>query len=99
MATHEPNTGDTHPDRGTRFTGDKYQRFLKEHNLICPMSDAGGCADNAAAKSLFGLLKRERINRCHDRTQAQARAAVFDYIECFHTPQRRRRMELRKVDL
>ena len=73
--------------------------FLKGHNLIGPMSDAGECADNAAAKSLFGLLKRERINRCHDRTQAQARADVFDYIECFHNPQRRRRMELRKVDL
>ena len=30
-----------HSDRGTRFTGDKYQQFLKGHNLIGPMSDAG----------------------------------------------------------
>ena len=88
-----------HSDRGTQFTSDAYQRFLKGHNLICSMSAVGDCADNAAAESFFGLLKRECVNRRHYRTQAEARADVFDYIECFHHPRRRRRMESRKVDL
>ena len=39
-----------HSDRGTQFTSDEYQRFLKGHNLICSMSAVGSSADNAAAE-------------------------------------------------
>ena len=49
-----------HSDRGTQFTSDEYQQFLSGHNLICSMSAVGTCADNAAAESFFGLLKRDR---------------------------------------
>ena len=51
------------------------------------------CAHNAAAESFFGLLKRERVNRRRYITRADARADVFDYIECFHDPWRRRKLE------
>ncbi len=88
-----------HSDRGTQFTSDAYQRFLKGHNLICSMSDVGDCADNAAAESFFGLLKRERVNRRHYRTRAEARMDVFDYVERFHNPRRRRQMKSKKIDL
>ena len=54
------------------------------HNLICSMSAVGSCTDNAAAESFFGVLKRERINRRHYQTRAEARAVSFDYIERFH---------------
>ena len=47
-----------HSDRGTQFTSEEYQRFLADHNLTCSMSAVGSCADNAAAESFFGLLKR-----------------------------------------
>ena len=88
-----------HSDRGTQFTSEEYQRFLKGHNLICSMSAVGDCADNAAAESFFGLLKRDRVNRRHYQTRAEARADVFDYIERFHNPRRRRQLEMKKVDL
>ena len=52
-----------HSDRGCQFTSNEYQRFLKGHNLTCSMSGVGSCADNAAAESFFGMLKRERVNR------------------------------------
>jgi len=58
------------------------------------MSAVGTCADNAAAESFFGMLKRERVNRRQYRTRAEARADVFDYIERFHNPRRARRTEL-----
>jgi putative transposase len=58
------------------------------------MSAVGTCADNAAAESFFGLLKRERVNRRQHRTRAEARAEVFDYIERFHNPRRTRKIEL-----
>ena len=82
-----------HSDRGCQFTSDEYQRFLAGHNLVCSMSGVGSCADNAAAEGFFGMLKRERVNRRRYRTRAEARADVFDYIERFHNPRRRRRLE------
>lgn len=30
------------------------------HRITCSMSAVGSCADNAAAESLFGVLKRNR---------------------------------------
>ena len=82
-----------HSDRGCQFSSREYQRFLKGHNLICSMSGVGSCADNAAMEGFFGLLKRERINRRKYRSRAEARADVFDYIERFHNPRRRRQLE------
>ncbi len=82
-----------HSDRGCQFTSDEYQRFLKGHQIRSSMSAVGTCADNAAAESFFGLLKRERVNRRQYRTRAEARADVFDYIERFHNPRRKRKLE------
>ena len=79
-----------HSDRGCQFTSDEYQRFLKGHRLICSMSATGSCADNAPAESFFGLLKRERVNRCQYQTRSEARADIFDYIERFYNPRKRR---------
>ena len=87
-----------HSDRGTQFTSDEYQRFLKGHNLIGSMRAVGSCADNAAAESFFGVLKRERVNRRHYQTRAEARADIFDYIERFHNPRKRRTLEQTKQD-
>jgi len=83
-----------HSDRGCQFTSHEYQRFLAGHNLTCSMSAVGSCADNAAAESFFGMLKRERVNRRQYLTRAEARADIFDYIERFHNPRKRRRLEM-----
>ena len=88
-----------HSDRGCQFTSDDYQRFLTGHNLTCSMSAAGSCADNAAAESFFGMLKRERVNRRQYQTHAEARLDIFDYIERFHNPRRRRRLEMLRQEL
>jgi len=82
-----------HSDRGCQFTSEEYQRFLEAHQVIGSMSAVGSCADNAAAESFFGVLKRERVNRHHYRTRAEARADIFDYIERCHNPRQRRRLE------
>ncbi len=46
-------------------------------------------AQNAAMESFFSSLKTERVRRKTYRTRKQARADVFDYIECFYNPKRR----------
>ena len=85
-----------HSDRGCQFTSDEYLRFLKGHNVTCSMSGVGSCADNALVEGFFGMLKRERVNRRHYRTRAEARADIFDYIECFYNPRMRGRLERQK---
>ena len=87
-----------HSDRGCQFTSYEYQRFLKGHNLVCSMSAVGSCADNAAAEGFFGMLKRERVNRRCYLTRAEARSDIFDYIERFYNPRRRRRIERRESE-
>jgi putative transposase len=83
-----------HSDRGCQFTSDEYQRFLAGHNLVSSMSAVGSCADNAACEGFFGMLKRERVNRRRYQTRTEARSDIFDYIERFHNPRRRRRLEV-----
>ena len=82
-----------HSDRGCQFTSYEYQRFLKGHNLVCSMSAVGSCADNAAMEGFFGMLKRERVYRRIYQTRAEARADIFDYIERFHNPRCKRRVD------
>jgi putative transposase len=82
-----------HSDRGTQFTSYEYQQFLKDHHITLSMSDVGRCGDNAPAEGFFGMLKRERVNRRRYLTVADARADVFDYIECFHNPRIQRRLD------
>ena len=40
-------------------------------------------------ESFFATLKKERIHQEKYATRAQARASVFDYIECFYNRTRR----------
>ena len=84
-----------HSDRGTQFTSEEYQQFLKDHGLICSMSAVGSCADNAAVEGFFGQLKRERVNRRYYLTHQQARTDIFDYIERFYNPLKQRKLEER----
>jgi putative transposase len=39
-------------------------------------------------ESFFGILKRERVNQMHYRTREEARADIFEYIECFYNRKR-----------
>lgn len=66
------------------------------HNLLCSMSEVGSCADNDAAESFFGVLKREQSTRRQYRTRAEVRADIFDYIEHCHNPRKRRQLAILK---
>ncbi len=81
-----------HSDRGSQFTSGDYQRYLGSNRLVSSVSAVGHCGDNAACEGVFGVLKREGIHHLRYRTQNEARADVFDYIERFHNPRMRRRV-------
>ena len=50
---------------------------------------AGDCYDNAMCESFFVTLECELLNRRRFRSQAEARMAVFEFIEGFYNPRRR----------
>jgi putative transposase len=54
------------------------------------MSRSGNVWDNAAMESFFSSLKTERTARKVYGSRAEAKADVFDYIERFYNPKRRR---------
>ena len=78
-----------HSDRSAQYTSDDFRNLLDKHGIQCSMSARGNCYDNAVVESFFGVLKRECVNRVRFQTRDEARAAVFDYIECFYNRKRR----------
>lgn len=78
-----------HSDRGSQYTSEPFQRLLADHGVTCSMSRAGNVWDNAVMESFFSSLKTERTAAKLYHTRAQAKADVFDYIECFYNPRRR----------
>ena len=53
------------------------------------MGSVGDCYDNAVCETFHASLKKERIYRRSWPTRAEARAAVFEYIEGWYNPRRR----------
>ena len=80
-----------HSDQGSQYGSHDWQAFLKAHGLVASMSRRGNCHDNAVAESFFQLLKRERIRRRIYPGRDAAHQDVFEYIEMFYNPVRRKR--------
>jgi transposase InsO family protein len=77
-----------HSDRGSQYASDDYQALLTKYGMVCSMSRAGNCWDNAPAESFFGVLKRELVFHNRYQSRAQARQSIFNYIERFYNRRR-----------
>jgi transposase InsO family protein len=73
-----------HSDRGVQYACQEYQRLLAARGITVSMSGVGDCFDNAPKESFWGKLKTELVHLEHFATREQARAEIFDYIECFY---------------
>jgi putative transposase len=78
-----------HSDRGTQYTSIAFGLRCREAGIVQSMGGTGDAYDNAMAESFFATLETELIDRSGWRTRADARLAVFDYIEAFYNPRRR----------
>ena len=56
--------------------------------LVPSMGRKGRCYDNAVVESFFSTLKNELVHHHAWTTRAEARTAIFDYIETFYNPRR-----------
>jgi transposase InsO family protein len=77
-----------HSDRGTQYTAKEFTDLLADHGMVQSLSRPRQCWDNAVAESFFASLKTELIDRRSWATRAQARRAMFDYIEVFFNRRR-----------
>lgn len=73
-----------HSDRGCQFASATYRATLAAHHLVASMSRHANCYDNAHMESFWSSLKAELVHRRHFATRAEARQAIFDYIETFY---------------
>ena len=72
-----------------QYAAEPFRRVLERHGIKQSMSRRGNCLDDAPMESFFASLKTEHVHNVRFRTRAEAKAAVFDYIEAFYDRQRR----------
>jgi putative transposase len=78
-----------HSDQGTQYTSIAFGLRCREAGVRPSMGSVGDAYDNALCESFFATLECELINRQPLRTQAEARMAVFQFIEAWYNPHRR----------
>jgi len=72
-------------DRGSQYTSEQFQELMAI-TAVCSIAVSGNVWGQCPMESFFSSLKTERTGRKTYRTRDEARADIFDYIECFYNP-------------
>lgn len=78
-----------HSDQGSQYTSLAFGKRCGELGVRPSMGSVGDAYDNAMAESFFASLECELIDRSTFRSKAEARVALFTYIEGWYNPRRR----------
>jgi putative transposase len=78
-----------HSDQGSQYTSIAFGNRCREAGVRPSMGSVGDAYDNALCESFFATLECELIDRRRFRAQAEARMAVFTFIEGWYNPRRR----------
>jgi putative transposase len=89
LATRRPRGVIHHSDQGSQYTSIEFGHRCREAGVRPSMGSVGDAYDNAMCESFFATLECELLARCRFKTQAEARSAVFTFIEGFYNPRRR----------
>jgi putative transposase len=89
LHTRKPGSVIHHSDQGSQYTSLAFGKRCKEMGVRPSMGTVGDAYDNAMAESFFASLECELIARRSWPTKAQARTAVFTWIEAWYNPRRR----------
>ena len=74
-----------HADRGSQYTSFEYLSYCSDHGLRPSVGRTGVCWDNSVAESFWASLKRECGKGRIFKTRAQARQAIFKWINWYNT--------------
>lgn len=78
-----------HSDHGSQYTSVAFGARCRQAGVRPSMGSVGDAYDNAMCESFFATLECELLDRRRFETQAEARMAVFDFIEGWYNPHRR----------
>jgi len=78
-----------HSDQGSQYTSVAFGLRCKEAGVRPSMGSVGDAYDNAMCESFFATLECELLDRRTFHTKAEARMAVFEFIEGWYNPGRR----------
>jgi putative transposase len=78
-----------HSDQGCQYTAVLFGKRCAKAGIEVSMGSVGDCYDNAVCETFHATIKKEKIYRQSWPTRAQARAAIFEYIEGWYNPRRR----------
>jgi len=70
-----------HSDQGSQYTSIAFGQRCKSAGARPSMGSRGDCYDNAMCESFNATLECELLVKRRFRTQREAEAAVFDFIE------------------
>ena len=89
LITRKPQGVIHHSDQGSQYTSLDFGKRCKEMGVRPSMGSVGDAYDNAMAESFFASLECELIDRRSWKSFAEARMAVFTWIEGWYNPRRR----------
>jgi len=78
-----------HSDQGSQYKSIAFGLRCKEANVRPSMGSVGDAYDNAMCESFFATLECELLDRRKFKTKAEARMAIFAFIEGWYNPARR----------
>jgi putative transposase len=73
-----------HTDRGSQYTGGRFQSMLKCYGLRSSMGDVGACCDNAVMERFWGSLKHEWLLLVPEPTRAFMKQDVAVYVRDYN---------------
>jgi putative transposase len=77
-----------HSDQGTQYTSVAFGLHCQEAGVRPSMGSVGDAYDNAMCESFFATLECELLSRTSLRSHAEARMALFEFIEGWYNPHR-----------
>jgi putative transposase len=89
VAQRRPVSVIHHSDQGSQYTSVAFGTRCTEANVRPSMGSVGDCYDSAMCESFFATLETELLARHCFPARADARRAVFEYIEGWYNPRRR----------
>ncbi len=88
VTTRKPADVVHHSDQGSQYTSLAFGFRCKEAGVRPSTGSVGDAYDNAMAEAFFVTLECELLDWRSFRSQAEARMAVFAFIEGFYNPTR-----------
>jgi transposase InsO family protein len=72
-------------ESGQKYLSGEHRADLAKRGMPQSVGRTGVCWDNSVAESFFGSLKRELVHRYRFNDRAEARRAIFTWINRYNT--------------